>query len=182
MSSPAPGAASADDFAAWIGRQGEPKRSTSPLERDTLRRFVQAIMDRDPLYFNDEYAASTVFRKLVAPPLYPVHAFRTAADAPDPLVSVQIDPDADGTAGNDGMYFGLTPIEHPFKRLLNGGNEIEFYRCLALDEHCVARARYANVQLKEGKSGKMLLVDIETEFRTEAGELLLINRQTLIWR
>jgi hypothetical protein len=28
----------------------------------------------------------------------------------------------------------------------------------------------------------MLLVDIETEFRTEAGELLLINRQTLIWR
>jgi len=28
----------------------------------------------------------------------------------------------------------------------------------------------------------MLLVDIETEFRTEAGELLLVNRQTLIWR
>jgi hypothetical protein len=38
------------------------------------------------------------------------------------------------------------------------------------------------VVLKEGKSGQMLLVDIETEFRTEAGELLLINRQTLIWR
>ena len=47
---------------------------------------------------------------------------------------------------------------------------------------CVARARYANVQLKEGRSGPMLMVDIETEFRSEAGELLLINRQTLIWR
>ncbi len=74
------------------------------------------------------------------------------------------------------------PIEHPFKRLLNGGNEIEFYRCLALGERCVARARYANVQLKEGRSGPMLMVDIETEFRSEAGEILLINRQTLIWR
>jgi hypothetical protein len=170
------------DYAQYIGRQGEPKRATSPLERDTLRRFAQAIMDRDPLYFDEEYAAGTVFRKLVAPPLYPVHAFRTAADAPDPLVSVQLDPDADATAGNDGVFFGLEPIESPFKRLLNGGNEIEFFRCLALDERCVARARYANVVLKEGKSGQMLMVDIETEFRTEAGELLLINRQTLIWR
>lgn len=170
------------DFSTWVGRQGEPMRATSALERDTLRRFVQAIMDRDPLYFNDEYAASTVFRKVVAPPLYPVHAFRTAPEAPDPLQSVQRDPDADGTAGNDGVYFGLEPIAHPFKRLLNGGNEIEFYRCLELHERCVARARYANVSLKEGKSGAMLLVEIETEFRTEAGELLLINRQTLIWR
>ena len=169
-------------LASWIGRTGEPKVANAPLERETIRRFVQAIMDRDPLYFNEEYAASTVFQKLVAPPLFPVHAFRTAADAADPLISVQQDPNADGTAGNDGMWFGLDPIEHPFKRLLNGGNEIEFYRCLALGERCVARARYANVQVKEGRSGTMLMVDIETEFRTEAGDLLLINRQTLIWR
>ena len=169
-------------LAAWVDRRGAPKRSTAALDRETIRRFVQAIMDRDPVYYDDAHAATTRYRTLVAPALFPVHAFRTAADAPDPLVSVQHDPDADGTAGNDGMYFGLPPIEHPFKRLLNGGNEIEFYRCLALGERCVAQARYANVQLKEGRSGTMLMVDIETEFRTEAGELLLINRQTLIWR
>jgi len=170
------------DLTKWIGRQGEPKRSTAALDRESIRRFVQAIMDRDPVYFDDTHAATTRFKTLIAPPLYPVHAFRTGADLPDPLVSVQLDPNADGTAGNDGMYFGLPPIEHPFKRLLNGGNEIEFYRCLALGERCVANARYANVQVKEGRSGTMLMVDIETEFRTEAGELLLINRQTLIWR
>jgi len=170
------------DLTKWIGRRGEPKRSTAALDRESIRRFVQAIMDRDPVYFDDTHAATTRFKTLIAPPLYPVHAFRTGADLPDPLVSVQLDPNADGTAGNDGMYFGLPPIEHPFKRLLNGGNEIEFYRCLALGERCVANARYANVQVKEGRSGTMLMVDIETEFRTEAGELLLINRQTLIWR
>jgi hypothetical protein len=38
------------------------------------------------------------------------------------------------------------------------------------------------VQLKQGKSGAMLLVVIETVFSTEAGERLLVNRQTLIWR
>ena len=71
-------------------------------------------------------------------------------------------PDADGSAGNDGVFFGLTPIESPFKRLLNGGNEIEFFRCLAVGEKCVANARYADVQLKQGKSGSLLFVVIET--------------------
>ena len=36
--------------------------------------------------------------------------------------------------------------------------------------------------LREGKSGALLLVTIETTFSTDAGEKLLVNRQTLIWR
>ena len=80
------------------------------------------------------------------------------------------------------MYFGLEPIDSPFKRLLNGGNEIEFFRCLQIGERCVANARYADVRLKEGKGGTLLLVVVETTFSTEAGERLLVNRQTLIWR
>lgn len=170
------------DFARYVGMQGPIMRAHAPLEREMLRRFVQAIMDRDPLYYDEAYARRSRYGRLVAPPLYPVHAFRPPADGGDPLMSVQHDPDADGTFGNDGMFFGLEPIETPFKRLLNGGNEIEFFRCLAVGEVCTAQARYTNVVVKDGKSGQMLMVDIETEFRTEAGELLLINRQTLIWR
>jgi hypothetical protein len=176
-------AVTTSDFARYVGMKGPVKRAHAPLEREMLRRFAQAIMDSDPLYHDERYAAQTRYGQLVAPPLYPVHAFRTPADAADPLASVQQDPDADGTYGNDGMYFGLEPIETgAFKRLLNGGNEIEFFRCLGVGEVCTAQARYANVVVKEGKSGAMLLVDIETEFRTEQGELLLVNRQTLIWR
>jgi acyl dehydratase len=110
VSEPLPAAADAAELARWVGREGDPKRSTAALDRETIRRFVQAIMDRDPVYFDDTHAATTRFQSLVAPPLFPVHAFRTGADLPDPLVSVQLDPNADGTAGNDGMYFGLPPI------------------------------------------------------------------------
>lgn len=173
---------SAADFAKYAGMAGAAKLAPMPLERDALRRFVQAIMDRDPLYYDEACAKGTKYGGLVAPPLYPVHAFRFPADGPDPLDLLHDDPDADGSGGNDGVYFGLAPIESPFKRLLNGGNEIEFYRCLAVGERCVAKARYADVRLKQGKSGAMLLVTIETEFSTESGELLLVNRQTLIWR
>lgn len=171
-----------DDFAEYVGMRGEPLVATMPLERDTLRRFAQAIMDTDPLYYDGAYAATTRYGGLVAPPLYPVHAFRPAPGGDDPLDALRANPNADGSGGNDGVFFGLKPIASPFKRLLNGGNEIEFNRCLAVGEKAVARARYADIQLKQGKSGSLLLVVIETEFRTEAGELLLVNRQTLIWR
>jgi len=170
------------DIAKYRGMVGAPLVAATLLEPDVLRRFVQAVMDGDALYYDVGKAKASKFGGLAAPPLYPVHAFRRAPDGADPLAMLQEDADADGSAGNDGMFFGLPPIETAFKRLLNGGNEIEFYRNLAVDERCVAKARYANVNLKQGKSGTMLLVDVETEFRTEAGELLLINRQTLIWR
>jgi len=171
-----------ENYARYQGMQGEPQTAAMPLERDTLRRFVQAIMDQDPAYYDEAYAAKTKFDGLTAPPLYPVHAFRLPADVPDPLAVVARDPSADGTAGIMGVSFGLPVIESPYRRLLNGGNEIEFYRSLRVGERAVAQPKYADVTLKEGKSGHMLLVTVETRFTNEAGEPLLLNRQTLIWR
>jgi hypothetical protein len=171
-----------EDFAHWKGLVGKTLTAENPFEKDTLRRFVQAIMDSNQRYVNETLACSSRYRGLVAPPLYPVHAFRPSTTAPDPLRWVQEDPNADGAAQNDGVFFGLPPMVSPFKRLLNGGNEIEFFRCLAVGERCVANATYQDVTLKEGKSGFLLFVVIETTFSTETGEKLLINRQTLIWR
>ena len=164
------------------GMEGEALTAAMPLEKDTVRRFAQAIMDTDPAYFDEAAASASKHGGVAAPPLYPVHAFRQAAGTPDLLDSLTEDPDADGTAGSLGMTFGMPAIPSPFKRLLNGGNEIEFFRCLRVGERAVARPRYASVSLKHGRSGTLLVVVIETHFSTEAGEPLLINRQSLIWR
>jgi hypothetical protein len=171
-----------EDFDHWKGMVGKPLTAENPLEKDTLRRFVQAIMDSNKRYVDETLASNSRYKGLVAPPLYPVHAFRPSTSAPDPLALIQEDPNADGAGQNDGVFFGLPPITSPFKRLLNGGNEIEFFRCLAVGEHCVAKATYKDVVFKEGKSGFLLFVVIETAFSTESGAPLLINRQTLIWR
>lgn len=165
----------------YEGRTADPLVAENPLERDSIRRFVQAVMDTDPVYWNEAVAQESRYGGLVAPPLYPLHAFRPRADAPDALEPARLDPEHDGATGI-GSRFGLPPIPSPFKRLLNGGNEMEIYRCLHLGERAVAKPRYAKLELKQGKSGEMLLVVVETRFETEAGELLLINRQTLIWR
>lgn len=170
------------DYSRYRGLVGPLLTSPAVLERDALRRFTQAIMDDDPLYHDDTHARQTLFGEVVAPPLMPVHMFRRAPGSPDPLRAIQDDPDSDGTAGSDSLYLGLPPIETPFKRLLNGGGDIEFYRALKLGEAATAQARYLDVELKLGASGAFVAFVIETTWRTGAGELLLIQRRTFIWR
>lgn len=170
-----------EDYSQYTGLTSELRVAHAPLEKDMVRRFVQAVMDDDPLYHDDAFAGSTRFGGVVAPPLYPVHAFRRRPGTPDPLDALKDDREADGSTGI-GASVGLPPIKSPFKRLLNGGNEIEFYRCLRVGETAVSTSRYVDVSVKDGKSGKMLVVVIETDIRTQEGEPLLVNRQSLIWR
>jgi hypothetical protein len=171
----------ASPYQQYVGMVGEP-RISPPLEADGLRRFVQAIMDPDPVYYDPAAAAQSQPGRIVAPPLYPVHSFRRPLGTPDPLQAVADDPDHDGIGPSSGTSNGLPPIPSPYKRLLNGGNEVEFFRCLAVGERVVAKPRYKSIELKHTRNGEMLVVVIETRWETEAGELLMINRQTSLRR
>jgi hypothetical protein len=171
----------ASEYTKFVGLVGKPRIAT-PLESDELRRFVQAIMDDDPAYYDPAEAAQNLPGEIVAPPLYPLHAFRRPPGTPDPLQAVVDDPDHDAIGPGSGTSQGLPPIPSPFKRLLNGGNEIEFFRCLRLGEQAVAKPRYQRVELKQGRSGPMLIIVTEVRWETETGELLMINRQTSIRR
>ncbi len=171
----------ASRYQKYVGLVGEP-RVASPLEMDGLRRFVQAIMDTNPAYYDPVAAAASKAGGIVAPPLYPVHSFRRPLGTPDPLQAVSDDPDHDAIGGTSSTNQGLPPIDSPYKRLLNGGNEIEFFRCLKVGERVVAKPTYRSINLKKTRNGDMMIVIVETRFETEDGELLLINRQTSLRR
>jgi hypothetical protein len=53
-------------FEKYRGMTGRTLVAGMPLERDTLRRFVQAIMDTDPLYVDREYAKGTRYGEIAA--------------------------------------------------------------------------------------------------------------------
>jgi hypothetical protein len=108
---------------AMIGGSGSVAEAPEPLDRSTIRRFAQAIMDDDPLYWDAEYASRTRYGRIMAPPLLPLHALRRPGGAPDPLQRVIDDPDYDG-AGDVLGRMGLPRIPIPQKRLLNGGNDV----------------------------------------------------------
>jgi len=171
-----------DGYARYIGLTAPPLVAANPLEHDTLRRFVQAIMDADPVYHDEAVARESMAGGICAPPLYPLHAFRRPAGTPDPFDLFFENPDADGAGDGADAYYGLEHIKVPFNRILNGGNEVELFRCLNIGEKAVASPRYASVTPKTGTSGDFLLVVIETRFTTELGELLMIARHTMVWR
>ncbi|MFI4980450.1 MAG: MaoC family dehydratase N-terminal domain-containing protein [Nevskiales bacterium] len=169
------------EFEQYIGMTGKPTVSP-PVESDMIRRFSQAIMDNDPTYYDEEYARQSKFGAVVAPPLFPLHVLRRRPGTPDPLQSVIDNPDADGSADAGAVLAELPAVPTPLKRRLNGGSEIEFYRCVRLGERVVATPRYHSITAKKSKGADMLVIVTETRFTTEGGDLLVISRQTSLRR
>jgi N-terminal half of MaoC dehydratase len=164
-----------EEILAFVGVESEAVHACDPIEVGALRRFAQAIMDSDPTYCGAGRG------DLVAPPLYPLHALRRAPGAPDPLDEAIADPDFDGAGQGLSARLGLPALPLPFKRMLNGGNDVEIYDLARLGDVIVARSRYREILQKHGRSGPMIVVIVETEY-SAGGRLLLRSRQTQIWR
>ena len=164
----------------YIGLQSQTETACDPVERGAVRRYAQAIMDEDPIFW-EACSNNARFGGPVAPPLYPTHMFRRAFGAPDPLQERARDPDFDGlaSAASSGLP-ELEPIKH--LALLNGGSEIEFFRYARHGETVKLRSRYAGIVEKETSKGPMLFVTIETEYRNGGDELLMKARRTQIRR
>jgi acyl dehydratase len=169
------------EIKALIGRGGEPQTCGEPVERSEVRRFAQAVMDDDPIFWDDAYAKNTRYGEVVAPPLFPLFAHRRPPGSPDPLASAVTDPDFDGFVGL--LTTGLPPVPLPnLPRLLNGGNEVEFYQLPKLGDRITARAKYLDIYEKTGRSGTMVFIVIETRYTNQHDALLMISRLTLIRR
>jgi acyl dehydratase len=166
---------------ALIGMEGEPQTCWEPVERSEIRRFAQAVMDDDPIFWNDAYVKNTRYGDVVAPPLFALFAHRRPPGSPDPLAAAATDLDFDGFAGL--LTTGLPPVPLPgLPRLLNGGNEVEFYQLPKLGDRITARAKYLDISEKTGRSGTMVFIVIETRYTNQREELLMISRVTLIRR
>lgn len=168
---------------SFIGRESEPVVAWDPVETGAIRRMAQGIMDDDPVYWDQDYASTTKFGGVVAPPLYPMHAIRRLPGTPDPLVFSDADPDYDGAGQSHGEGLGLPPVPIPLTRLINGGNEVEFYAFARPGDRIVAISRYRDIYQKEGSSGPLVFVITETSYTTEKDSaLLMISRRIQIFR
>ncbi|MGE0800414.1 MAG: MaoC family dehydratase N-terminal domain-containing protein [Lautropia sp.] len=165
---------------ALIGVESVPQVACDAVEPGSIRRMSQAIMDDDPLFWDDAHARATRYGGTTAPPLFPVHMFQRAPGAPDPLERAWVDPDYDGTKGATGL-FALPEIPIPLKRLLNAGVEVEFLRYAAPGERVTVVNRYADIFQKQGKNGPMVFVVIERRFENDRHERLLTYTQTLVY-
>lgn len=168
-----------EEIRGLIGTSAPPVKAYHPIQESEVRRFFHATMDSAPRYHDEEWAATSRYGSLVAPPAFPMHAFRRHPDEADPLDSMG-NPEFDGLRRE--LRPGLPAVEVPLTRLLNGGYDYEFYRYARPGEDVTCVSTYRDIYEREGKTGTMVFIVIEDLYATADGEPLVKAMNTTILR
>jgi hydroxyacyl-ACP dehydratase HTD2-like protein with hotdog domain len=168
-----------EEMQGLIGVTGPRLTAPAPLSLDTLRRFAQAAMETDPIHHDAEVARARGYDGIVAPPLYPLHAFPRTLGTPDPLDALRGNPDWDGI---ELVQDGLPSLRLPLERLLNGGVDAEIFALARIGDTLTSQSRYADIAERRGRSGPMVFVVVRTDYATTAGDALLRVHTTMIAR
>lgn len=162
-----------------IGTEIECIKSQYPLDLSRLRLFADALGDCSPIHYDRKAGESSAYGTVVASPLFPIHGLEAL---PGSLILLS-DPSAMGREAvneigrNFSRRFGF-----PSSGMVNGGNDVEIFSLLKLGETLNASSELISAEIKEGKSGKMLVTVTSNSYFTEANRVLLKERQTIIYR
>ncbi|GHI00987.1 MaoC family dehydratase N-terminal domain-containing protein [Neobacillus kokaensis] len=128
---------------------------TFEVDKRHIRQFAQAIGDDNPLYTDEEYAAKTPYGGIIAPPTFPIVI---------------------GSEG-EGISLDLDP-----KRMLHGEQEFLYTRPIKPGDRLVCQMKVTDLFEREGKSGKMQFLVLDTEIKDESGEMVVVSRMNIIYR
>jgi hypothetical protein len=167
-----------DEVRAVIGAKVGPTLAYHAVELSEIRRFYQAVMDPARRYWDEPWASRSRYGGLVAPPAFPLHAFRRQPTEPDPLEQTE-QPGFDGVSRT---FRELPPVKIALPRVLNGGYQYEFFRYARVGEPIYRTSRYKDIVQREGRAGPMVLVLIEDRYATENNIPLMKVIQTSILR
>ena len=125
------------------------------IEKGHIRRFCQAIGDTNPLFLDEEAASASAYGGIIAPLTFPV------------------------ALTDESVAF---PLELDIRRMLHGEQEFIYYQPLRPGKSYTAQMKVADVYEREGKSGQMQFIVLDTEFRDEDEELAVVSRMNIIYR
>jgi acyl dehydratase len=132
-----------------------------PVERGKVREFTRALFDNDPIYRDDAAAEEAGFDAIPAPLTYSVVAMHWRDGDDAKLLARKL---------------GLD-----LRRILHGEAAWEYLAPVHVGDELTARRRVADVTTREGKrGGSMTLIEVESEFTNQHGELVLRQRDTII--
>jgi len=155
-----------EELKAWIGREAHyPAREE--LGRASIRYFGLAMGDDNPLYVDDAYALEAGYPSVIAPPTLICETCQYAHRPPN----------ADGYIGHE---WGL-PVTGC--RLIRAGNDYEFMRpVLPADRISVTWTLENIVERSASRGGTQLFVTSVARYRDADGELVAINRETIVYQ
>ena len=149
-----------------VGKAGD--IVTYEVERGAIKKFADAVGDPNPLYWDDEYARSTRFGTIVAPPGF--FGWPTKWTTAMPFFS-GLRQDMIDTISKAG-----------YSRALDGGVEYDLYCPVRAGDTLSSLSKVKDVLERETKTGNMLLSVMETTYTNQNGDVVAKARQTIIHR
>src|SRR5699024_10334859 len=125
------------------------------VEKGHIRKFADSIGDSDPLYRDEEYADKTTYGGIIAPPTSPI------------------------AIASEG---GEMRMKLDTSRMLHGEQSLMYERVIRAGDKLRCQVKVSDVCEKEGKSGKMQFLILDTEMKDEEGKLVVTTRMNIIYR
>ena len=145
-----------DEMRAVIGQESEPQ--TVEVDRTAVRMFARAVGHIDPIYYDVEVARRRGYRDLPCPPAF--------------LGTPVFNP-------NQPPRTAYVSFKSPFKRVLNGGTEVEYFdEDICASDVLTSTTKIVDLSERQGSMGPMLMIRIEATYRNQKGKVVAIMRGT----
>ena len=144
-----------------------------PVEEGTILLFARAIGDPNPIYADHDHAASTEVGGIIAPPTYVQSSAQFDPNYPlrpklgQPWFGSGKNPTGAGKGGGGGGGGGTG---------LHAEQHFTYHRPLRPGDVLSATTRAGEGWEKQGRSGKLVFSEMITEYRDQAGELVVTAR------
>ena len=159
-----------EELRAWIGKT-TPVKALEMITASTVRRYVDATGDNNPLWLDDEFARAAGYHGRILPPLLvgwlPFSIRR----------------------GDDSMGFDAAdlrkhlPLPKEYTNIRNARNvqvELEWLRAVYLGEALSTQSGITDMVAREGKRGWGIYVTQENRILDERNEVVLRRHQTVV--
>ena len=167
---------------AMVGKETSPETAPDEVCKSETRRWVQATMDDNPLWYDEEFAGKTKF----GPGCVPVpYALRATGFYKKPMGS----PDLARTKGADDDVRGDMEDENEIRipwpqgmAQFHAGDEVECFQLPRAGDIITIRSKIVKIIEKTGRSGKLGIAFIDRTYTNQNGDILAINHHTGIAR
>lgn len=131
------------------------------VDKSKIRELAQALGDDNPIFRDEEAAKAAGLPGIVAPPTFPT------------LFKMW---------GEGGSLPHIKAMGGDVLRLLHGEEEYEYHRLIRPGDVITGQTKVVSIEEKEGRSGHLDIVLLETEYHNQRNELVVVARTTIVIR
>jgi acyl dehydratase len=154
------------EMLSWIGRTTPPTALIVMTPSD-VRRYIDATGDRNPLWYDDDYAKAAGYEGCILPP---------ALVGWVPF-SIRENPDGSGAEAAD--LRRQIPVPANYTNVRNAGSETEWLQPVYPGEPLSTQSCLVDIIARQGRAGLGIYITQEEQILNSAGQTVMRRRHTM---